>query len=201
MSFRFRRSFGNKFFRINLSKSGVSASTGVPGFILNNPLIGKRRRGQRLTVGLPGTGMSYSVQAKSRAPAMLAEPGVDAFVERYGGKMPGLTAAYGVTRIMIGSFFRGAGLSGSLGAAFLLWVAYVIFDALALWVTGGLLFLSWMYWWIRVRKAMIEDSQAQQLLQEADGEAAKAANITGNVTAPDYRGDTHISSLKTVRRF
>ena len=41
--------------RLNLSKSGVSASLGKPGATLNFS-----SRGTRATVGLPGTGVSYS---------------------------------------------------------------------------------------------------------------------------------------------
>ncbi len=55
MGFRFRRSITlGKFFRVNLSKSGIGASVGVPGArITTGP------RGHRLTLGLPGTGLSY----------------------------------------------------------------------------------------------------------------------------------------------
>ncbi len=41
--------------RLNISKSGVSASIGGKGVTLN---VG--RKGARGTVGLPGTGLSYS---------------------------------------------------------------------------------------------------------------------------------------------
>jgi hypothetical protein len=57
--FRFHRSIGNKFFRLNVSKNGFSSTVGVPGLHLNTPLIGKRRRRSMLTVGLPGSGLSY----------------------------------------------------------------------------------------------------------------------------------------------
>ena len=55
MGIRFRKSvsFG-KFFRLNLSKSGVSLGVGPPGLNVN---IGPR--GVRQTVGLPGTGVYY----------------------------------------------------------------------------------------------------------------------------------------------
>lgn len=56
MSFRFRRSVKlMPGIRLNVSKSGISASVGVPGATVN---IG--RRGVRGTVGLPGTGLSYT---------------------------------------------------------------------------------------------------------------------------------------------
>lgn len=56
MGFRFRKSI--KLFsgvRLNLSKSGVSASVGKPGATVNIS-----ERGTRTTVGIPGTGVSYS---------------------------------------------------------------------------------------------------------------------------------------------
>ena len=55
MGIRFRKSISfGKFFRLNLSKSGVSLGVGPPGLNVN---IGPR--GVRQTVGLPGTGLSY----------------------------------------------------------------------------------------------------------------------------------------------
>jgi hypothetical protein len=56
MGLRFRRSF--QLFpgvRLNLSRTGVSASFGVPGATVN---VGSR--GVRSTIGLPGTGLSYT---------------------------------------------------------------------------------------------------------------------------------------------
>ena len=56
MGFRFRQALRIvPGLRLNLSKSGVSASLGVRGATLN---LGKR--GVRGTVGLPGSGVSYS---------------------------------------------------------------------------------------------------------------------------------------------
>jgi len=56
MPFRFRKSIKlGKGVRLNLSKSGVSTSIGKPGATVN---IGKR--GVRPTVGIPGTGISYT---------------------------------------------------------------------------------------------------------------------------------------------
>jgi Protein of unknown function (DUF4236) len=66
MGLRFRRSVGNKFFRLNFSGSGISVSTGMPGFHVNTPLISSHKRGRRLTMGLPGSGFSYSVQESTR---------------------------------------------------------------------------------------------------------------------------------------
>lgn len=76
MGFRFRRRFTiGAGFRLNLSKSGVSASVGTRGawFTFGH---GKTRE----TVGLPGTGVSYTEQQSIGAPsaelpAELAEVG------------------------------------------------------------------------------------------------------------------------------
>ncbi len=55
MGLRFRKSISfGKFFRLNLSKSGVSLGMDPPGLNVN---IGPR--GVRQTIGLPGTGLSY----------------------------------------------------------------------------------------------------------------------------------------------
>jgi hypothetical protein len=74
MGFRFRRRVGLGPFRVNLSKSGISLSAGVPGLTVNAPLASSRKRGPRLTVGLPGTGLSYSVRAKVLKSAKEAPP-------------------------------------------------------------------------------------------------------------------------------
>ena len=61
MGFRFRKSFKVlPGVRLNLSKSGTSWSLGKPGATVN--LKGDRVRG---TVGIPGTGLSYSETARS----------------------------------------------------------------------------------------------------------------------------------------
>jgi Protein of unknown function (DUF4236) len=57
MAFRFRKSLGFGFGRVNLSKRGASLSVGGPGNIVT---LG--RRGARTTVGIPGTGMSWSTK-------------------------------------------------------------------------------------------------------------------------------------------
>jgi len=63
MGLRFRRSFRIvPGVRINLSRSGLSTSIGRPGATLN---VGGKR-GPRVTVGIPGTGLSYSEQLRSR---------------------------------------------------------------------------------------------------------------------------------------
>ena len=60
MGFRFRRSFRiAPGFRVNASKSGVSQSFGRRGAWFT---IGPR--GTRSTVGLPGTGLSYTEESR-----------------------------------------------------------------------------------------------------------------------------------------
>jgi hypothetical protein len=56
--FRFHRSIGNKFVRLNVSKTGLSLTSGVPGAHLNVPLAGRKRKAMS-TFSLPGTGLSY----------------------------------------------------------------------------------------------------------------------------------------------
>jgi hypothetical protein len=60
--FRFHRSVGNKFFRLNVSKTGLSLTSGVPGAHLNIPLVGQRKRKMMATISAPGTGLSYRQQ-------------------------------------------------------------------------------------------------------------------------------------------
>jgi hypothetical protein len=55
MGFRFGKSFRiGKAFRINVSKSGIGASVGVPGF-----RVGVGPRGVQVSAGVPGTGFKY----------------------------------------------------------------------------------------------------------------------------------------------
>jgi hypothetical protein len=64
MGLRFRRSF--RLFpgvRVNLSKTGLSASFGGRGATLN---VG--RNGVKGTIGVPGTGLSYSQQLGGGSP-------------------------------------------------------------------------------------------------------------------------------------
>ena len=55
--FRFRRKVGP----FNVSKTGISSTMGVPGAHLNVPLVdwSGRKRNSMITLGLPGTGLSY----------------------------------------------------------------------------------------------------------------------------------------------
>ncbi|HAH97674.1 MAG TPA: hypothetical protein DF292_11985 [Firmicutes bacterium] len=58
MALRFRKSFSlGKLFKVNLSKSGIGVSAGVPGFRMSLSPKGKVRR----TVSIPGTGI-YSME-------------------------------------------------------------------------------------------------------------------------------------------
>lgn len=57
MSLRLRKSIRiGKLLRINISKSGIGASVGVPGFRIGMGADGKVRR----TVGIPGTGVYHT---------------------------------------------------------------------------------------------------------------------------------------------
>lgn len=61
MGFRFRRSIKiAPGIRLNVSKSGVSASVGTRGATIN---VGKR--GTRAAIGVPGTGIGYSEEITS----------------------------------------------------------------------------------------------------------------------------------------
>ena len=62
MGFRYRKSIGaGKYFRINVSKSGIGYSFGVPGVRITHSANGR----VTTTVGLPGTGISYSTSQKN----------------------------------------------------------------------------------------------------------------------------------------
>ncbi|MCP9851033.1 DUF4236 domain-containing protein [Cyanobium sp. Morenito 9A2] len=67
MPFRFRRSARLGPLRFNFSKSGLSSiSLGGPGASFNIPV--SRSGGARTTVGLPGTGLSWSVEQGGEEP-------------------------------------------------------------------------------------------------------------------------------------
>lgn len=55
MGFRLRKSFGDKNFRVTVSKSGVSYSAGCKGFRATK----KANGGTRTTVSIPDSGLSY----------------------------------------------------------------------------------------------------------------------------------------------
>ena len=70
MGFRFRRSARLGPLRFNLSKGGLSSiSVGGGGASFNIPVA--RSGGARTTVGLPGTGLSWSVEHTPDRPAAL----------------------------------------------------------------------------------------------------------------------------------
>jgi hypothetical protein len=70
MGFRFRRTVRLlPGLRLNLSKSGVSASVGTRGAWLT---FG--RNGRRVTVGLPGTGISYTTTSSAHEHQSPATP-------------------------------------------------------------------------------------------------------------------------------
>jgi tetratricopeptide (TPR) repeat protein len=63
MGFRFHRSIGlSKLLRLNISKSGIGFSAGLPGLRISTGL-----RGAFFTIGLPGTGLSYRKKLSSSA--------------------------------------------------------------------------------------------------------------------------------------
>ena len=62
-NFRFRRSVGNRFSRVNFTKTGIGYSAGVPGFRRSEHSTGRKTT----TVGIPGTGMSW--RKDERTPA------------------------------------------------------------------------------------------------------------------------------------
>ena len=70
MSFRFRRSARLGPLRFNFAKGGLSSiSVGGRGASFNIPV--SRSGGPRTTVGLPGTGLSWSVEPSSARPAAI----------------------------------------------------------------------------------------------------------------------------------
>ncbi len=92
-SFRFRRSVGNKFFRVNLTKRGVGVSAGVPGMRRSWHSTGRRTT----SVGIPGTGMSWvktERMSKGRPPAAPQAGAV--------GPQPGCLGGRAATRVIPG---------------------------------------------------------------------------------------------------
>ena len=60
MGFRFRKSIGGKYFKINISKSGIGYSYGIPGYRKSIMPNGRKRT----TYSIPGTGLSYVSESK-----------------------------------------------------------------------------------------------------------------------------------------
>jgi hypothetical protein len=84
MGFRFRRSARLGPLRFHFSGSGLSSiSIGGPGASLNIPVA--RRGGPRTTVGLPGTGLSWSLEHRSDPAPSRADRGTEA---EAGGDLP-----------------------------------------------------------------------------------------------------------------
>lgn len=64
MGIRFRKTIKLGFAQVNLSKSGLSSiSIGKRGASLNIPIARKGKT--RITLGIPGTGLSYSQELDS----------------------------------------------------------------------------------------------------------------------------------------
>ena len=71
-SFRFRKVVAlGRFLKLNVSKTGVSASVGRPGAMLN-----VRKDRVDGTVGVPGTGLSYRERLANRGCAALLMGGL-----------------------------------------------------------------------------------------------------------------------------
>ena len=65
--FRFRRSIGNKFLRLNISKTGFSVTGGMPGAHVNADLSNRRKKMFMSTFGIPGSGLSYRTGSYGRS--------------------------------------------------------------------------------------------------------------------------------------
>lgn len=64
MGFRFRKSIPiGKLFRINISKTGIGTSMGVPGY-----RVSRGPRGKRTTMSIPGTGISHVTESGKKTP-------------------------------------------------------------------------------------------------------------------------------------
>jgi len=88
--FRFRRRAGflGGLFHLNFSKTGISASVGVPGATLNVPVLSARKRNPAITLGLPGTGLSYRQELSGRPPATSAQPDSAQFTATFDDASP-----------------------------------------------------------------------------------------------------------------
>lgn len=77
MGFRFQKSIGiGKLLRLNISKSGIGFSAGIPGL-----RISTGPRGAYFTAGLPGTGLSYRKKINNSAKTGRESPAVKAKAE------------------------------------------------------------------------------------------------------------------------
>ena len=125
MAVRFRKSFRLGGVKLNVTKNGLSSiSLGGRGASLNIPVA--RSGGIRGTVGIPGSGLSYSKEFKSFSASHAGSPDpqnidfVDDAVRR-----SKLQAANAANRKMIGPFFAALGggllllfVVGAIGASF-----------------------------------------------------------------------------------
>lgn len=120
MGFRFRKSIRIfPGFRINLSKSGVSASVGGAPLSLN-----VSRRGVRSTASIPGTGLSYS----SFSPAETESPAPKAIDPHYRGLLGNRPGSLRDTGAVEPAFDQPVYPRRTLGTRF--WLAIVIVGAI-----------------------------------------------------------------------
>jgi hypothetical protein len=138
MSLRFRRRLGlGKLFRLNVSKSGLSVSAGVPGANVN---FGKRRRGPRVTVGVPGTGISYSEQIGSSGRPLRHKREFDNESTET-ARPPSPLRVIGAA---LKGFWNGAGIIGCVTLAVVVWLAFTFLDLVGLLILcGGLILVFW----------------------------------------------------------
>ena len=113
MVFRFRKSVKIGPFRVTLSKSGISYSTGVKGLRVTKTASGA----VRTTASIPGTGISYSKQttpkkqrAVDSASCAATPPSAPSPGTRFEGPLPSFPAGYDemieeAARVVIGCGF------------------------------------------------------------------------------------------------
>ncbi len=53
---------------LNFSKTGISISFGVKGAKFTKTIIGKKKGDERVTVGIPGSGLYYTKTTRKRKP-------------------------------------------------------------------------------------------------------------------------------------
>ena len=102
MGMRFRKSFGGKGFRVNVSKSGIGYSMGGKGFRYTKKAGG----GSRTTASIPGTGVSYVKDSKTGKRVAVAQIYNSAPIGKMGRFFYKLMR---FTSIAFGSFFTALG--------------------------------------------------------------------------------------------
>jgi hypothetical protein len=80
-------------FHVNLSKTGISTSIGAPGATLNIPVFSTRKRNPAVTVGLPGSGLSYRHQFTQPREPHPGEPRSPEFIRTIHNATPEKTEA------------------------------------------------------------------------------------------------------------